>query len=95
MSWVYGHYIFCYSFQCGDSLQTSESDVCLRQILKSKDGPRSERVNLVKFCVLESGIFQLHLYILLVMDGILWIIQSAFFLKASCIRVSPGLRNEF
>ena len=32
-------------FQCGDRLWTSESDVCRRQILTSKDGPRAERVN--------------------------------------------------
>ena len=31
-------------FQCGDRLYTSESDVCRRQILTYKDGPRTERV---------------------------------------------------
>ena len=31
-------------FQCGDRLYTSESDVYRRQILTSKDGPRTERV---------------------------------------------------
>ena len=29
-------------FQCGDRLYTSESDVCRRQILAYKDGPRTE-----------------------------------------------------
>ena len=40
MSWVYAHFFF---FQCGDSLQASESDVWRRQILTSKDGPCAER----------------------------------------------------
>ena len=31
-------------FQRGDRLQTSESDVYVRQILMSKDGPRTKRV---------------------------------------------------
>ena len=31
-------------FQCGDRIWKSESDVCRRQILTSKDGPRIERV---------------------------------------------------
>ena len=30
--------------QCGDRLYTSESDVCRRQILTYKDGPRTERI---------------------------------------------------
>ena len=30
--------------QRGNRLQTSESDVCRRQILTSKDGPRAERI---------------------------------------------------
>ena len=38
---VYGRYHF---FQRGDSLYTSESDVCRRQILTYKDGPGAERV---------------------------------------------------
>ena len=31
-------------FQCGDRLYTSESDFYRRQIMTSKDGPRTERV---------------------------------------------------
>ena len=34
-------------YQCGDRLQTSESDVNRRHILTSKYGPRAERVNAV------------------------------------------------
>ena len=33
-----------YFFQRGDSFYTSESDVCRRQILAYKDGPRAERI---------------------------------------------------
>ena len=33
-----------WSLQRGDRLQTSESDVCKRQILTSKDDPRTERL---------------------------------------------------
>ena len=33
-----------YFFQCEDRLQTSESDVCRRQMLTYKDGPSTERV---------------------------------------------------
>ena len=32
-------------FQCGDRLYTSELDVCRRQILTFKVGPRTERVD--------------------------------------------------
>ena len=32
-----------YFFQCGDRLNTSESDVCRRQILTYIDSPRTER----------------------------------------------------
>ena len=34
-------------FQCGDRLQTSDSDVHRRQNLTSKVDPRTERVNVV------------------------------------------------
>ena len=34
-----------YFFQCGDRIYTSESDVYRHQILTSKYGPRTERVN--------------------------------------------------
>ena len=41
--------INCWFFQCvgggGGRLKTSESDVCRRQILTSKDDPRSDKVN--------------------------------------------------
>ena len=33
-------------FQCGNRLYTSESDVCRRQILTYKDGPRTERIKI-------------------------------------------------
>ena len=42
MSYVYDQYKKIL-FQCGDRLYTSESDVYSRQILKYKDGPRTER----------------------------------------------------
>ena len=35
---------FFTSFSAGNRLYTSESDVCRRQILTYKDGPRTERV---------------------------------------------------
>ena len=35
-----------YPFQRRDRLYTSESDVCRRQILTYKDGPRTERVEI-------------------------------------------------
>ena len=44
-SFEYAHYINILLFRCGYSLYTSESDVCRRQILTYKDGPRAERVN--------------------------------------------------
>ena len=34
-------------FQCGDRLYTSESDVCRRQILTSKNGPHAGKVTAV------------------------------------------------
>ena len=37
-------HIFCL-FQCGDSLYTSESDVCRCQIPTYKDGPHAERLD--------------------------------------------------
>ena len=38
-------------FQCGDRLYTSESDVCRRQILMYKDGPRTERIQILIMAV--------------------------------------------
>ena len=35
-----------YPFQRGDRLYTSKSDVCRRQILTYKDGPRAERIKI-------------------------------------------------
>ena len=37
------------AFQCGDRVQTSESDVCRRQILTSKVDPSTERI---KICMI-------------------------------------------
>ena len=37
-------------FQCGDRLYTSESDVCRRQILTYKNGPRAEKVTFTTVC---------------------------------------------
>ena len=34
-------------FQCGDRLYMSESDVCRRQILTYKDGPRTGRIKTI------------------------------------------------
>ena len=42
--------------QCGDRLYTSESDVCRRQILTYKDGPRAGRVNADKKIFWRSAI---------------------------------------
>ena len=39
------------TFQRGDRLYTSESDVCRRQILAYKDGPRTERINIFLMAV--------------------------------------------
>ena len=35
-----------HGYQRGDRLYTSESDVCRRQILTYKDGPRTERIKI-------------------------------------------------
>ena len=42
-------------FQCGDRVYTSESDVCRRQILTYKDGPRTERFN-NSYSVIETTV---------------------------------------
>ena len=41
--WVYVKIVIV-TFQCGDRLYTSDSDVCRRQILTYKYSPRAERV---------------------------------------------------
>ena len=40
-----------YFFQWGDRLYTSASDVCRRQILTYKDGPRAEHVSAIETLV--------------------------------------------
>ena len=37
-----------YFFECGDCLNTSDSDVHRRQILTYENGPRAEMVNMVE-----------------------------------------------
>ena len=44
MVWVYVQYKYLNSFQCGDRVYASESDVQIRQIVTYKDGPRAKRV---------------------------------------------------
>ena len=43
MLWVYGHYKYFNSFQCGDRLYASGSDVYIHWILTYKAVPRAER----------------------------------------------------
>ena len=40
-------YILSYPVQSGDRFYTSESDVCRRQILTYKDGPRTEGIKIL------------------------------------------------
>ena len=47
--WVYGNYIYFYSFSASIVFIQSESDVCRRHILTYVDGPRTEGVKMSSF----------------------------------------------
>ena len=52
MLWVYGHYKFLI---LSARFYTSESDICRRRILTSKDSPRSERVTSARRHIIDPG----------------------------------------
>ena len=58
MLWVYGYYIYVYSYShCGDRLCTSESDVYRSQILTSKVDSRTVRVKVCRGSIILDHVF--------------------------------------